>query len=89
MENLELLKKLWHWLPVPPGSFSPTRWTEAAVDCLRLNRNCAECPIFKTLGLHWSGFDSKHCKQPYSVQRLINRDEEIPKSFMQAHHKRY
>lgn len=89
MESIERLKKLWSWLPIPPSIGVPSRWTQTGYECLQLNRNCAECTIFKTLGRHWSGFGSQSCKQPFAVQALLNTDESIPATFVRASSRSY
>jgi hypothetical protein len=73
MTTEESLRKSWKKVPIPELSTDRRDWTETAINCLKINRACAVCPVNKIYGYTWS---NGKCKIPIAVQTLI--DNEVP-----------
>jgi hypothetical protein len=72
-----------NWTQVDPSLklLTQTRivWTESAIDCFNSDKNCFNCPNFRTTGMNWT---SKTCLMPITVQKLLDQNIQIhPRSF--------
>lgn len=72
------------WRPVPEIPVASEKWTDAAINCYEINRECQRCDIYKLFNRRWVGIDSLKahqepkkgvlpCFMPGAVQYLLNK----------------